>query len=101
VKLVGPLVCRVAREPRGLDLLGLQRVVDDDHVGAAAGQHPADRVRAKGISRRKRPASNFLKMTETRPQSAVALVENRFGQFFRRRWLRSLSGDDESVSAEA
>ena len=43
VELVGPLVCRVAREPRGLDLLGLQRVVDDDHVGAAAGQHPADR----------------------------------------------------------
>jgi hypothetical protein len=40
--VVEPLVDRL---PLGLRqrLLGLQRIVDDDDVGAAAGQHPADR----------------------------------------------------------
>ena len=33
-------------------LFQLQRFVDDDQVGAAPGQHPADRGRSKQISRR-------------------------------------------------
>jgi len=42
--VVEPLV---GRPPPGLGqrLLGLQRVVDDDQVGAAAGQHAFDRGR--------------------------------------------------------
>ena len=41
----GVVVPLVRRPPLGLrqGLLGLQRIVDDDDVGAAAGKHPADR----------------------------------------------------------
>jgi hypothetical protein len=40
--MVEPVVRRLALGLRQR-LLGLQRVVDDDQVGAASGQHPADR----------------------------------------------------------